>query len=62
MKNKYGGTKKDEISNNITTSKRKPNKVEVDRRKEICNIIFHKHLNFNSIYHYSRFTDKRLSK
>ena len=41
LKIKYARTIKDEFLNIITTSKRKPNKIEVDRGREFYNKMFH---------------------
>ena len=58
LKNKYSQTIANEFSNIITTSKRKPNKLESDRGSEFYNSIFQNFLKSKSIHHYSRFTDK----
>ena len=61
LKNKYSQTITNELSNIITTSKRKPNKIESDRGLEFYNSIFQNFLKSKSIHHYFRFTDKRPS-
>ena len=58
LKNKYSQTITNEFSNIITTSKRKPNKLESDRGSEFCNSILQNFLKLINIHHYSRFTDK----
>ena len=58
LKNKYSKTITDEFSNIITTSKRKPLKLESDRGTEFYNSIFQNLLKSNNICHYSRYTDK----
>ena len=58
LKNKYSQTITNEISNIITTSKRKPLKLESDRGTEFYNSIFQNLLKTKNIQHYSRFTDK----
>ena len=40
LKNKYSQTITNEFSNILTTSKRKPLKIESDRGTEFCNSIF----------------------
>ena len=55
LKNKNSQTITNEFSNIISTSKRRPIKLESDRGKEGYNSIFLKPENF---HHYSRFTDK----
>ena len=42
----------------LTTSKRKPIKIESDRGKESYNSIFQNILKAKNIHHFSRFTDK----
>ena len=61
MKKEKTQTKKNEFSNNITTTERKPNKVESDRGSEFYNSLFHTFLNYNNISHFSRNSDKRPS-
>ena len=46
------------MSNILTTSKRKPLKLESDRGTEFYNSIFQNFLKLKNIKHYSRFTDK----
>ena len=58
LKNKYSQTITNEFSNILTTSKRKPLKIESDRGSEIYNSIFQNFLKLKNIHHYSRFTDK----
>ena len=58
LKNKYSQTITNDISNILTTSKRKPIKIESDRGSEFYNSIFQKFLKSKNIHHYSRFTDK----
>ena len=61
LKNKYSQTMTNEFSNILTTSKRKPVKIESDRGTEFHNSIFQNFLKSKNIQHYSRFTDKGLS-
>ena len=58
LKNKYSQTITNEFSNILTTSKRKPLKIESDRGSEFYNSIFQNFLKTKNIHHYSRFTDK----
>ena len=58
LKNKYSQTITNEFSNILTTSKRKPLKLESDRGTEFYNSIFQNFLKSKNIQHYSRFTDK----
>ena len=58
LKNKYSQTITNEFSNILSTSKRKPLKIESDRGTEFYNIIFQNFLKIKNIHHYSRFTDK----
>ena len=58
LKNKYGQTITNEFSNNLTTSKRKPLKIESDRGTEFYNSIFQNFLKTKNIHQYSRYTDK----
>ena len=58
LKNKYSQTITNEFSNILTTSKRKPLKIESDRGTEFYNSIFQSFLKSKNIQHYSRFTDK----
>ena len=48
----------DAFSNNLSTSKRKPLKIECDRGSEWYNSVFQNFLKGQNIQHYSRFTDK----
>ena len=56
--NKYSQIITNEFSNNLTTPKRKPFKIESDRCTEFYNIIFQKFSKTKNIHHNSRFTDK----
>ena len=58
LKNKYSQTITNEFSNILTTSKRKPLKLESDRGSEFNNSIFQNFLKSKNIQHYSRFTIK----
>ena len=58
LKIKYSQTITNEFSNIITTSKRKPLKLESDRGTEFYNSVFQNFLKRKNIYLYSRFTDK----
>ena len=58
LKNKYSQTITNEFSNILTTSKRKPLKIESDRGTEFYNSFFQNFLKAKSIQHFSRFTDK----
>ena len=58
LQNKYSQTIRNEFSNILTTSKRKPLKLESDRGTEFYNSIFHNFLKSKNIQHYSRYTDK----
>ena len=58
LKNFYNQTITKEFSNFLTTSKRKPLKIESDRWTEFYNSIFQKFLKSKIIHHYSRFTHK----
>ena len=58
LKNKYSQTITNEFSNILTTSKRKPLKLESDRGSEFYNSFFQNLLKSKNIQHYSRFTDK----
>ena len=58
LKNKYSQTITNEFSNILSTSKRKPHKIESDRGSEFYNSIFQNFLKSKNIQHYSRFTDK----
>ena len=58
LKNKYSQTITNEFSNIITTSKRKPLKLESDRGTEFYNSIFQNFPKSKNIHHYSRYTDK----
>ena len=58
LKNKYSHTITNEFSNILSTSKRKPIKIESDRGSEFYNSIFQNFLKSKNIQHYSRYTDK----
>ena len=58
LKNKYSQTITNESSNILTTSNRKPLKIESDRGSEFFNSIFQNFLKLKNIHHYSRFTDE----
>ena len=58
LKNKYSQTITNEFSNILTTSKRKPLKLESDRGSKFCDSIFQNFLKTTNIHHYSRFRDK----
>ena len=58
LKNKYSQTITNDFSNILTTSKRKPNKIESDCGSEFYNSIFQNFLKSKNIHHYSQFTDK----
>ena len=58
LKNKYSQTITNEFSNILSTSKRKPIKIESDRGTEFYNSIFQNFLKSKNIRHYSRYTDK----
>ena len=58
LKNKSSQTITNEFSNILTTSKRKPNKLESDRGSEFYNSIFQNFLKNKKIHHHSRYTDK----
>ena len=58
LENKKSKTVTDVFSNILTTTKRSPNKLELDRGSEWYNSVFQKFLKSENIHHYSRFTDK----
>ena len=58
LKNKYSQTTANEFSNILSTSKRKPIKIESGRGSEFYNSIFQNFLKSKNIQHYSRYTDK----
>ena len=58
LKNYHSQTITNEFSNILTTSKRKPLKIESDRGMEWNNSIFQNLLITKKIHHYSRSTDK----
>ena len=53
LKNKYSQTITNEFSNILSTSKRKPLKIESDRVTEFYNSIFQNFLILKNIHHYS---------
>ena len=61
LKNKYSQTITNEFSNILTTSKRKPLKLESDRGTEFSNSVFQNFLKLKNIHHYSRYTDRGTS-
>ena len=58
LKNKYSQTITNEFMNILSTSKRRPHKLESDRGSEFYNSIFQNFLKSKNIQHFSRFTDK----
>ena len=58
LKNKYSQTITNEFSNILSTSKRKPLKLESDRGTEFYISIFQNFLKSKNLRHYSRYTDK----
>ena len=58
LKNKNSQTITNEFPNILSTSKRKPLKIESDRGTEFYNSIFQNFLKNKNIKHYSRYTDK----
>ena len=58
LKNKYGHTIRDYFSNIISTTKRKPNKIESDRGREFYNNIFQTFFKLINIHRFSRSCDK----
>ena len=58
LKSKYGQTITNEFSNILTTSERKPLKIESDRGSDFYNSLFQNLLKSKNIQHFSRFTDK----
>ena len=58
LKNKNRKTITDEFSNILSTSKRKPLRLESDRGTEFYNSIFQNFLKLKNVHFYSRFTDK----
>ena len=57
-KNNYSQTITNELSNILTTSKRKLPKIESDRGTELYNSFFQNFLKLKNVHHYSRLTDK----
>ena len=58
LKNIYSQTIRNEFSNFLTTSKRKPLKIESDRWTKFYISILQNFLNSKNIHHYSRLTHK----
>ena len=58
LKLKYSQTITNDFSIRLTTSKRKPLKIESDRGSEFNNSTFQNFLKTKNIHHYSRSTDK----
>ena len=58
LKNKYSQTITHEFSNILSTSKRRPLKIESDIGADFYNSTFQNILKVNNINHHSRFTDK----
>ena len=58
LKNNYSQTITNEFSIFLTTSKRKPLKIESDRGTEFYNSIFQNFLKSKNIHHFSRFADE----
>ena len=58
LKINYNQTITNDFSNKITTSKRKPLKIESDKGSEFYNSSFQNFLKLKKIQRYSRFTDK----
>ena len=58
MKKEYGQTITNEFSNNLTTSKRSPGKIENDRGTEFYNSISQNYLKGRNVHHFCRSTDK----
>ena len=58
LKNKKSQTITDDFMNILSTSNRKPLKLESDRGADWYNSIFQNYLKAKNIHHYSRFTDK----
>ena len=62
LKNKSPQRKTNELSNFLTSKKRRTIKIELDRGVEFFDSIFQNSLKVKNIYHCSRFTGKRPSK
>ena len=62
LKNEYNETITNESSNILTTSKRKPLKIESDRGAKFYNSILQNFLKGKNIQHFSRFTNKGPSR
>ena len=58
FENKYSLIITQEFSNILSTSKRRPLKIESDRGADFYNRTFQNILKVNNIHHHSRFTDK----
>ena len=58
LKNKFSQSITNEFSNILTTSKRKPLKIESDRGSDFYISIFQNFLKSKNIQHYSRYTEK----
>ena len=58
LKKIHTKTMTNDFSNILSTSKRKPLKIESDRGTEFYNIIFQNFLKLKNIHHISRFFDK----
>ena len=58
LRNENSKTIADEFSNLLSTSKRKPFKLESDTGTEFYNCIFQNFSKLKNIHHYSSFTDK----
>ena len=61
LESKYSKTITEEFPNILTTSKRKPLKLESDRGAEFFNNIFQSLLKNKNFQHFSRFTDRNPS-
>ena len=58
LKNKYSQTITNELLNILTTSKRKPLKIETDRGTELYNSVFQNFSKLKNVHHYYQLTDK----
>ena len=58
VENNFSQTITNEFANILTTSKRKPIKIQSDRGAEFYNSKFRKFLKTEKVHHYSRFTGK----
>ena len=61
IKDSCGQTMRENFSNLLTTSKRRPKKAESDRVADFSNSVFENFLKLTKKQHFSRFTDKNLS-